>query len=755
MSHRISDFENEGGGGGGDGGAGSLLRKFQPQGGGGGGGGSDGGMMPRPIRERAPRLQNRQRSYQYLRGRDNNDRNDGQQDDDDAEEKWLHQYCADEMQSYHMETAILNHFSKDDNPDDDGYDSDGDLEPPVRPGDPDYMDLDSHEHVRRNDRGEYVFDHDAMFADGVQTAAREYGWTVQEPRPGQRPYVNFDDEDADPVTRSFEYEYYYRDVTDLDNPLNFRTSAPASDAILPLKPHGSDVDDWLYAVTNHPSKYASMEKRAKHADGKREPRPTFPRERKLPDAKFVERYRGYLFVSGLVPQWDDGTGEVKEFENDQMHKQTMEESVAKLFGVTSLDVWPATPTSAFVGFPTKLEAKTAMMKSASDDRFKVSHPVTLQNYESKEDEESTTDKEREFVAASPEGPASIVKVTGLPANVTSAELLQSMFPPGSRIEAMFGPLSNDDYCRVSSTTALIDLASADLVSKALKSKNIVHNASVVGETSIRVLRAKRERVFAGWVGKLRSYAASKLGHRLLVTGDVPPHEMFLSHHDMMHISGLPPGVTLDDLALFFQPFSAGRRDVFGSGHIVRCSQGIPTGCAYIGFELPGEIDQVKEMYQDGNAVIGGAEVTFRTVRDKLLRRGVRQGARPARPIEELRSDLYDWERHVDPKDIQELEDLGIEKGILDEVMMTLRHSNRTFAAADQAISGERLYQERQTGMHYRSAVRKYLKHLKSCVGTKEDPGLTYWAMFQPDQEMDFGLFDIEEKRIKDLRKKGV
>lgn len=363
--------------------------------------------------------------------------------------------------------------------------------------------------------------------------------------------------------------------------------------------------------------------------------------------------------------------------------------------------------------------------------------------------------EKEFVASSSAGADSILKVTGLPGKTTAVELFQSMFPPGSNLEGMFGTLAEDDFLRISSTTALINLASSDLVTQALKSKNIASNASVgVGKQTVQVLRAKRERVFDKWVGVDRVFGQSKLGKRLFVTGDVPPHEMYLSHNDMLHLSGLPLNFTLDDLAVFFQPFSGDRRDVLGSGHIVRCSQGLPTGCAYVGFELPGEIDHVNELY-NGNATIGGSEVRLRSVTDKLLRRGVREGARPSRSAEELHADLYDWERHVDPKDIAELADLGIEKGVLDEIMITLRHHNRTFAAGDQSISGEKLYQEVKAGNHYRNAVRKYLKVLKSCVGTREDPGLMYEAMFSPDQDVDMGLFDIEEERIKELRQKDI
>jgi len=747
----MSDLESDERGGGGGGSepplsglqAMMMKRRQEKQGGGGG-----------PVRERTTPM-NRQRSLGFLRGnlRHNNAADDDEYDSDDE------QVVADVMQKEHLEHSLTVHMaSKDDNQDDDGYDSDGDIQPIITPDDPDYMDLDNHEHVRKNDKGEYIFDWEAMdWAALMKLKEEGYYDQVGDPTGRFRPPVV--DEDEDPLTKTFEYDYYFRDVTDVENPLLIRTTKPDSNAVLPLKAHGPELDDFLLAVTDHPSKYAVMERKVKHADSKREPRPTFPKGRKAPSDEFVNKYKGYLFVTGLVPHLDSATGEVQEFD-ETLHKQSIAEDVAKLFGVTSMDVSPASPTSAFVGFGTKLEAKKAMLDSASDGRLAVSHSVKLQKYEEDkgdgEDEEGTmTKEEKEFVASSPAGADSILKVTGLPENTTSAELLQSMFPPGSHLEDMFGALTKDNCLRVSSSTALINLASSDLVTKALKSKNIANNASVgVGKRAVQVLRAKRERVFHKWVGVNRAFGQSKLGNRLFVTGDVPPHEMYLSHNDMLHLSGLPPNFTLDDLAVFFQPFSGDRRDVFGSGHIVRCSQGLPTGCAYVGFELPGEIDHVIDLY-NGKATISGSDVTLCAVSDKLLRRGVREGARPSRSAEELHADLYDWERHVDPKDIAELAELGIEKGVLDEIMITLRHHNRTFAAGDQSISGERLYQERKTGTHYRDAVRKYLKVLKSCVGTKEDPGLMYEAMFSPDQEVDMGLFDIEEERIREMRKKDI
>ncbi|EJK56691.1 hypothetical protein THAOC_23373, partial [Thalassiosira oceanica] len=101
------------------------------------------------------------------------------------------------------------------------------------------------------------------------------------------------------------------------------------------------------------------------------------------------------------------------------------------------------------------------------------------------------------------------------------------------------------------------------------------------------------------------------------------------------------------------------------------------------------------------------------------------------------------------------EGLGVRRDVLDEVMRTLRHNNRTFAAADQAIAGERLYEDHEPGGHYREAIRTYLEVVRSCAGTKEEPGLLYEAMFEPDMDVDTRLFDMEAERIAEQRKWGI
>jgi hypothetical protein len=56
----------------------------------------------------------------------------------------------------------INHYAYNvDNQDGDGYDSDADLEPVCGPEDPDYIDLENHEHVRKVD-SKFIFDMDSM-----------------------------------------------------------------------------------------------------------------------------------------------------------------------------------------------------------------------------------------------------------------------------------------------------------------------------------------------------------------------------------------------------------------------------------------------------------------------------------------------------------------------------------------------------------------------------------------------------------------
>ena len=81
----------------------------------------------------------------------------------------------------------------------------------------------------------------------------------------------------------------------------------------------------------------------------------------------MNKYKGFLFVSGLIPDVNEATGEIKSMDEPR-NVESIAEKVATLLGVLSSDVSPASPTSAFIGFATKQEAKDAISKAKNGHR---------------------------------------------------------------------------------------------------------------------------------------------------------------------------------------------------------------------------------------------------------------------------------------------------------------------------------------------------------------------------------------------------
>lgn len=692
---------------------------------------------------------------------------------------------------------------------DDGYDSDEDLQPFSAD---EMIDLDGHERIEKKIVGGGSNDGDKN-SEGEPSKVR-YQVTIEEEddvdgldellgphaanahrqnnQQNNRPPPMAFPGKIDPSADSAEYRFFTRDITDMDmhvhheqrrfgrarhDPPPPKPNIPVNNAILPLKVEGPDFDDFLAAHLEHPSRYATITRINVHPDSRREARPLIPPGRVNPDEAFVLAHKGFVYVDGLSPEMDDSTGEMTsvDLKDDPLLKQTIAERVAEIFGVSSLDVAAATPTSAYVGFATKKEARGAMasfVAEGGEGKTLAVHTTTVEAYGGFSDQGDTANSgdESAFVGedATPGGEGSIVKVTNLPVDVGSSEVLEALFPTAT-------DLTTNDVFRRSSTTALVRFSTPDLADAVLNSSEVADRATALGKRPLRILRAKRERLFAGYTGPNNCHETQKLGKRLVVRGiDVPPMDLFLSHHDVVRVSGLHADTTLDDLAEFFQPYSADRRDLQGSACLVLDAAGRSTGVAYAGFELPGEVDGVwkasqgqyftsdevseEKMVKMGfaaGAQIRGANVELRVVRDGKLRRGKREGARPARDLEELHADLSDWERHVDPEDLAELARHGVDKSILDEVMVTLRHHNRSFAGLDQAMKGERLHEEKMVGSHYRDAVRMYVRMLKECAPTEENPGLLYEAMFMPDERVDPSQLAKEKARVVKLRKTGV
>jgi hypothetical protein len=104
-----------------------------------------------------------------------------------------------------------------------------------------------------------------------------------------------------------------------------------------------------------------------------------------------------------------------------------------------------------------------------------------------------------------------------------------------------------------------------------------------------------------------------------------------------------------------------------------------------------------------------------------------------RSVEELLEDLNNWERHVAPADLEELETRGISKVVIDEALRGIRFSNASFGAKE--------------------LVQMHVVTLKKCVAAPDNVDRMYTAMHYPDEPLGMEIFDLEEDRQKIIREK--
>ena len=464
-------------------------------------------------------------------------------------------------------------------------------------------------------------------------------------------------------------------------------------------------------------------------------------------------------------------GKLGEYD-DVLARQSLVESIADIMGVDALDVFPTTMTSGYVRYRSFEEAQTAVTSSQpkrlTDIALDMSPAVTGGDNDG---DDGDGDDEAENGAASVSAsafrgadPASLVKLTNITPGTTKHTIAKVFLPEGSTLSAKFDNLviTADSVDFVNPTTALVLLPSAAVAQSLLESQDMQHHlkSDLKHKWHVKVFPAKRSKIRDGYAGPNRSRPMYKQSdNQMVVAGEVPTTQFFLGHSDVIHLRNLSPAVTKKDLSAFFQPFSTDYRDESGSIEFVQDADGLRTDRAYVGFDLPGEADKVFEAFASGRAQISAGRdgavstVSMSKVKERVIRRGSKADRPGPRGEEELLDDLHNWERHVDPEDLQALNELGITRDILDEIFVTLRYQNETFAAADQARKGERSHPEYARGDHYRRMVRLYAKTLLEVSVTPEEPGLLYEGMFPDNAEVDMTIFDDEKERINTLRKK--
>ena len=472
-----------------------------------------------------------------------------------------------------------------------------------------------------------------------------------------------------------------------------------------------------------------------HPDSKREPKPNFPRNRSQPPITFVERFSRFIYVTGLCPL---------DFNADlanPVHQNLIKKSIAGLFEVDSSQVWPTNLNSGFIGFNDAPSAIMALVSGPSPDHHSRPPIFSTQSEEMAEKHKDFGSKETTLV------------LENLPKQrFTSASLLRELFPPNSEIGEAYHNVKPGDIKFVSSTKALIRFQSIDeSVSILHQSKILTDRLQEIGRYRIRMFRARRELVHAGYGAFPLREEGRKLGPRLLVHGDMPTRPFYLSHAECLLAVNIDPSWSAQDISARVQEHCTMKRDPTGSVEFVTCEQGHRTGQAYIGFDLPGEADAALKAF--GPTVRWGDRmVILKRTKDRKYPHQEYKGPerRLDRPTEALLDDLNNWEKFVDPADVQKLYDAGITKQVLDDALRAIRWNNATFGQLDSAMREESLEPEKETGQQYRDLVQLYIETLIECLPNPNAENLedmnipdVYHSLFQPGEDIDMGIFEKE------------
>lgn len=508
--------------------------------------------------------------------------------------------------------------------------------------------------------------------------------------------------------------------------------------VLPLRNHGSDVDAFNNAMLDHPSDYARVSKINPHVESNREPKPIFPQNRASPPIGFVKSFSRFLYITGLPPF--ELNGETFDM-GSSVHRDLLQKDIARVAGVDSTQVYPANSTSGFVGYNSPKELSRAL-SAGPTEKFMI-RPASITKFEPSEDD-------GDFGKISPEA---TVRVSEIPSGNTSVSLARDLFPKGTEAGEVYG-LSPEDIHFETANSVLIRFSSAEQAESALGSSFVKERLQEIGTYPVRVFRARRELVHAGFGGPSKSIEKRIMGPRLIVDGDMPSKNFYISHAGAIYLRNLDPTLTKEQLSARFQPYCAQRRDVDGSIEFPLCSSGETTGCAYIGFDLPGEAEEAIRACA-GQFRLGDRMPFMKLVKDRRIpgQVHVKPEKRPERPVEELLDDLHNWQKYADPDDLDAVLKAGISMHVLDDALRSIRYSNPTFGPLDASLRSESIKPNEETGGLYKNFVRMYVATLKDCLATPEDVGEMYEAMHFPGEPIDLSIFDREKERLKKLDKK--
>lgn len=595
-----------------------------------------------------------------------------------------------------------------------------DDEDPYDPIDHQGFDPDTHPDVSKDSEGNIVLNYDPEYPDYVYVPGSESDAALDDLELEEEPWQGQGERDeireVDP-----EEAFFDRDVFDFEAPRpEDLIPDEIANMLLPLKVEGPGLDGFLEATFDHPSKYAELRRYNHHPESLREPKHNFPNNRVQPSEDFVTSHMRFLFVSGL-PHFVDSEGELGDLENP-IHRLEVSKVVSEMLGVKTGSISPASMTSAFVGYEKKEDLYKFFKQGPKYST--VDRPLKISAYTVEEGDGSG------FLADE-----AVVKLEDVPAGVSLAKLSHLIFPAGSEIGAIYGPLAIDDIKQLTPTSILVRMKSKEQVESALSSSLVQERLATLGHYEAQFFRARRELHHHGYTGPNKGQSYKRQGMRLVVDIDTPSKEFFQCHAGVIQLRNIATSMTKEDISTHFEPMSEDRRDVTGSVEFATCSQNKRTDIVYVGFERFGEAEAVVKGC-NGLMNLGKGPVTARIVKEKFhpeVAAAIRE-ARPERSAEELLESV-NWENFVDPKEVKELEALGIRKEVLADAFHSMRYHNQSYGSLDWGLRSEKLDPDlTEPGQQMRDTMQLYIDSLKVVGGS---PDITYAdIMTFPEEEQE-------------------
>ena len=520
--------------------------------------------------------------------------------------------------------------------------------------------------------------------------------------------------------------FFNRDIFDFEAPRpEDNVPKEIANMLLPLQVEGDGFDDFLAASFDHPSKYAEVRRYNYHPESLREAKPSFPKNRLQPPLDFITSHKRFLFVSGL-PHFVEQDGTLGELENP-IHRLEVSKVVADMLGVKTASVSPASMTSAFVGYKDKEDLYKFFLEGPKYNTMDRKLKMSL--YTAEDDVESG------FAADD-----AVIKLEDVPAGMSMTRLAHTLFPAGTEMGSIYGPLTVDDLKQIGTTTVLVRMKSAEQAESALSSSLVQEHMEKLGHTVVQFFRARRELQHGGRTGPNKGQTFQKRGNKLAVDTDTPPKDFLQSHAGVVQLRNVDVSFTKEQISKYLEASSADRRDVIGSIEFARCYQKDRTDIVYAGFERAGEAEAFVSACS-GLMNLGKGPVTVRMVKEQWNpTTALPRESRPERSEEELLATLDKWENFVDMEQVEQLEASGVNREVFADAFRTMRFHNQSYGSLDWGMNREKLNpQNTDPGQQMRETMQLYIDTLKEVVEAEDPEGMSYEEiMTLPDDEQEEG-----------------